>query len=85
MEQLMLAREKDSVAGLGDTNFTAFLSPAGSGALTWGIGPSITLPSTNGPRSLIRTITLSRVSRRVTLTSDPKGNVLCAAVIAYMS
>lgn len=31
--------------GLGDINFSAYLSPAASGALTWGIGPSVTFNS----------------------------------------
>ncbi|MGE5777793.1 MAG: neuromedin U [Hyphomicrobiales bacterium] len=37
-------REK-SEFGLGDINFSAYLSPATSGELIWGIGPSITLDS----------------------------------------
>ncbi len=41
--------ESDSVAGFGDTNFSIFFSPAGSGALTWGVGPSVTLPSASNP------------------------------------
>jgi hypothetical protein len=35
----------DSAAGLGDINPTFFLSPAKSGALIWGVGPTITLPT----------------------------------------
>jgi hypothetical protein len=31
--------------GLGDINYTGFLSPAKSEALTWGIGPSISIPT----------------------------------------
>jgi hypothetical protein len=31
--------------GLGDINYTGWLSPAGGGALTWGVGPSISFPS----------------------------------------
>ena len=33
------------VNGLGDINFTAFFSPAGSGDLTWGVGPVFVLPT----------------------------------------
>lgn len=35
----------DGTFGLGDINFTAFLSPAAAGPLTWGIGPSLSVPS----------------------------------------
>jgi hypothetical protein len=31
--------------GLGDINYTGFLSPANSGEITWGIGPSISIPT----------------------------------------
>jgi len=31
--------------GLGDTTFTAFLSPSNSGRLIWGIGPTVLLPT----------------------------------------
>jgi hypothetical protein len=31
--------------GLGDINYTGFLSPAAGGPVTWGIGPSISFPS----------------------------------------
>lgn len=31
--------------GLGDTTYTAFLSPAKPGKLIWGVGPAITLPT----------------------------------------
>lgn len=34
-----------SATGLGDINFTAFLSPAKPGSLIWGIGPTVTVPS----------------------------------------
>lgn len=33
------------VNGLGDLNFTAFLSPSNSGSLTWGVGPAFILPT----------------------------------------
>jgi hypothetical protein len=31
--------------GLGDINFTAFVSPASPGAVVWGVGPSVNLPT----------------------------------------
>jgi hypothetical protein len=31
--------------GLGDINYTGFLSPAKSGEITWGVGPSISFPT----------------------------------------
>jgi hypothetical protein len=34
-----------SATGLGDINFSAFLSPAHSGGLIWGVGPTLTVPS----------------------------------------
>jgi hypothetical protein len=34
-----------STFGLGDINYTGWLSPAGGGAVTWGVGPSISFPS----------------------------------------
>ncbi len=33
------------VNGLGDINFTAFLSPAAAEGLTWGVGPAFVLPT----------------------------------------
>lgn len=33
------------INGLGDTTFTAFLSPANSGNLIWGVGPVLLLPT----------------------------------------
>ena len=40
---------------------------------------------TNGPRSFTRTTTLRPFCRFVTRTYAGSGNVLCAAVMAYMS
>ena len=37
--------EGGSAFGLGDINYTGFLSPADSGAFTWGIGPSLAIPT----------------------------------------
>jgi hypothetical protein len=34
-----------STFGLGDINYTGFLSPVDSGEITWGIGPSISFPT----------------------------------------
>ena len=33
------------ISGLGDTSFTAFLSPKNSGSLIWGVGPTFLLPT----------------------------------------
>ncbi len=46
-----LTPEQDRETGLGDTTFTAFLSPRDSGALVWGAGPVFLLP-TNTDRRL---------------------------------
>jgi len=35
----------DDEFGLGDINYTGFLSPANAGPIIWGIGPSINLPT----------------------------------------
>lgn len=35
----------DGASGLGDINYTVFLSPAKAGKLIWGVGPSISFPS----------------------------------------
>ncbi|NIA31355.1 MAG: neuromedin U [Actinobacteria bacterium] len=40
-----LTSESGSTTGLGDINFTAFLSPAQPGKLIWGAGPVILLPT----------------------------------------
>ena len=36
---------QDRVDGIGDTVFTAFISPKDSGDITWGVGPAILLPT----------------------------------------
>ncbi len=40
-----LLQESGGTSGLGDINASFFFSPADSGALTWGIGPAIVLPT----------------------------------------
>lgn len=40
-----LTADGESVTGLGDTTFTAFLSPSAPGKLTWGVGPVFLLPT----------------------------------------
>src|SRR5438309_12017127 len=45
---------------------------------------SIIRPAINGPRPVIRTTALRPVFTLVTPTTDPKGNVRCAAVMAFM-
>ena len=37
--------ESGSTTGLGDVNFTAFLSPSKPGKFIWGVGPAIVLPT----------------------------------------
>ena len=44
--------ETDSVFGIGDTNFSLFLSPAQASSFTWGVGPSINIPSASNPEVL---------------------------------
>lgn len=41
---------QDRETGLGDTTFTAFLSPAASGKLLWGAGPIFLLPTATDDR-----------------------------------
>ena len=41
---------QESVFGLGDLSYTAFLSPAGSGSVTWGVGPSFLFPTATDTR-----------------------------------
>jgi hypothetical protein len=44
--------ELDAAVGIGDTNLSLFLSPANTGALTWGVGPAITIPTASNPELL---------------------------------
>ncbi len=44
--------EIDSVFGIGDTTLQLFLSPAKGGAVTWGVGPVIGIPSASNPEVL---------------------------------
>ena len=37
--------DEDRIFGLGDSTFTAFFSPKGTGKLTWGVGPVVLLPT----------------------------------------
>ncbi len=41
---------QDRKIGLGDTVFTAFLSPKDSGQLIWGVGPALLLPTSTDDR-----------------------------------
>lgn len=45
IKQPNLATSNEDTWGLGDVNVTAFLSPANSGPITWGVGPSVQLPT----------------------------------------
>jgi hypothetical protein len=44
--------ETDSTFGVGDTNLSLYFSPAKSGKLTWGFGPSFGLPTASNPEVL---------------------------------
>ena len=39
-----------SVSGLGDINYTLFLSPAKAGKVIWGVGPSVSFPTATDDR-----------------------------------
>jgi hypothetical protein len=41
--------EQSGATGLGDINFTAFVSPAEPGALIWGLGPVLSFPTATSP------------------------------------
>ena len=41
---------QDRETGIGDTSFTAFLSPANTGGLVWGAGPALVLPTSTDDR-----------------------------------
>ncbi len=45
MSQPALAPGQERIAGLGDLNFTGFLSPSTPGRLIWGAGPSVLIPT----------------------------------------
>src|SRR5579871_3794422 len=49
MSEPALGPSGSASSGLGDVQFSAFLSPAHAGALTWGVGPVLSLPSTSAP------------------------------------
>jgi hypothetical protein len=44
--------ETDSVFGFGDTNLSLWWSPAKAGSVTWGLGPSFTIPTASNPEVL---------------------------------
>jgi hypothetical protein len=50
VSQPSLFSGQDRETGLGDTVFTAFLSPAGGGKLIWGVGPAFLLPTATDDR-----------------------------------
>ena len=41
---------RGSVSGLGDINYTMFLSPAKAGKVIWGVGPSVSFPTATDER-----------------------------------
>lgn len=45
IEHIPNSERPGGATGLGDINFSAFLSPAQPGDVTWGIGPTLTVPS----------------------------------------
>ncbi len=45
-----LPEQAGSKSGLGDLSYTAFFTPAGSGGLTWGVGPSLLFPTATEDR-----------------------------------
>ena len=42
-----LSQQSGGEFGLGDINYTGFLSPAGSGSVTWGVGPIVSFPTSS--------------------------------------
>jgi len=42
---VLTGSENDRVNGIGDTLFTGFFSPKHSGAITWGVGPALLIPT----------------------------------------
>jgi len=50
VSQPSLFSGQDRETGLGDTVFTAFLSPSDSGKLIWGVGPALLLPTATDDR-----------------------------------
>lgn len=60
-----LSPGQDRTTGIGDTTFTAFLSPRDSGSVTWGVGPILLLPTGSNDR----------------LTSDKWGAGVSAVVL----
>ncbi len=49
MSEPALTAGGSPAAGFGDIQFSAFVSPARAGAISWGIGPIVSLPSTSAP------------------------------------
>jgi hypothetical protein len=45
-----VSSESGGTFGIGNTNYTAFFTPAKPGALIWGIGPSFNLPTISSTR-----------------------------------
>ena len=50
MYQPDLGGSDGGISGLGDTSFTAWVSPAKPGKLVWGIGPALSLPTATDPQ-----------------------------------
>src|SRR5262245_21032613 len=60
-----------------------FAVPAKPSTRAAPVDSSMHRPFTNGPRSLIRTVTLRPLECEVTVTCEPNGLARCAAVIAF--
>jgi hypothetical protein len=49
MSQPALTAGGTPASGFGDIQFSTFVSPARAGAISWGVGPIVSLPSTSAP------------------------------------
>jgi hypothetical protein len=49
MSEPALTAAGSAASGFGDIQFSAFVSPATAGAISWGAGPIVSLPSTSAP------------------------------------
>ena len=68
---------EDRKTGLGDINFTAFLSPADAGKIIWGIGPVMVSPTaTNDGRSIGSLITSHSVAEAGYSTESEVGGLV---------
>jgi hypothetical protein len=59
VKQPTLSTTKEDTWGLGASQFSAFLSLAGSGPVVWGAGPIFQFPTTEPPRAFQKPSALS--------------------------